>query len=307
MQKESFLVFLGLFIPSVFNGLLADLTPFIYAVMPITRGYLAPKNKPAAVRRKNIFFYVAALILIFTSLGVLITFLIGITGIDKLTDHWIFNFMLFRFFLGLGISLLGAFELKLPAAWYSTMVSKSGTSSLRSIFYMALTLPVVAFAYIVPMVAIVLMMVGSGGKAGPIVGLFGFSVGLVLPVIFPIILKPFATSKALLNEVKVLLGFFAFLISLKFFSSADVSLGWHILDRDMIIIIWMLLSFLVALYMLGLIRLPRDYSSNENRYGESYVTLPRLFIAILLLTFMVYLLPGIWGAPLHALHRFLPD
>ena len=157
------------------------------------------------------------------------------------------------------------------------------------------------------MVAIVLMMVGSGGKAGPIIGLFGFSVGLVLPLIFPVILKPFAASKVLLNEVKVLLGFFAFLISLRFFSSVDVSLGWRLLDRYMIIIIWMMLSALVALYMLGIIRLPRDYASTENRYGQEFVSIPRLFIAITLFTFVVYLLPGIWGAPLHGLDRFLPQ
>lgn len=306
MLQNTLVLFILLLVKSFAAGLLTVLTPFIYAIFPITAGILAPKNKPKPEGYRNSAAYVASLLLIFSGLGVLIATIIQLTGVDKVTGHWLFNFALFRLFVGLGLIFIGAFDIKLPASWANPTASKARAGSFSGIFYMALTLPIVSFSSMAPMVVLVLLFVGNLGFAGPIVSMFGFAAGLSMPIIFPGILQWFVSSKGLLNQVKVILGFISILIGLKFFSNADIALGWNLLDRDMFIIILLLMSSFVGTYMLGIIKLPKDYAPEQNIYGVEYVTIPRLFIAIILFTFVVYLLPGLWGAPLKGVSGFLP-
>ncbi|MCF8450628.1 MAG: hypothetical protein K9G49_12230 [Taibaiella sp.] len=306
MTKETAVVFLVLFIKSVATGILSVLTPFIYAILPVTTRYLSPKSKPRAEGLRNTLLYALCLILIFTSIGTIISSIVRITGLNTFTTHWIFNFILFRLFAGLGISFLGAFELKLPSKWANPTASKAKPGSFRGIFFMALTFPIVSFSTMLPIVALVLLIGGKDVAGGSIITMFGFALGLSLPIIFPGMLNVFVKSKSLLNQIKVLLGFFSIALGLKFFSYADIGLGWNILDRDMFIIILMLLSTTVGLYMIGAFKLPKDYAPDQNVYGIEFVSMFRLFIAIALFTFVIYLLPGIWGAPLHGVSNFLP-
>jgi len=231
---------------------------------------------------------------------------INITGLGKFTGHWLFNFIMFRLFVGLGLIFIGAFDIKLPAKWTDPTATKAKTDTPVGIFFMALTLPIVAFSSLMPMLVIVLLFTSDVGFGGPIVSLFGFAVGICAPILYPSLLKIFVSSKVFLNQIKVILGFISILIGMKFFSLADIALGWHILSRDMFIILVMLVCGIVGLYMIGFIRFPKDYSPHLNRYGEKYVSLATFFIAIALFTFVIYLIPGLFGAPLKGISGFLP-
>lgn len=306
MLKVSPDAFFILFIQSFTAGLLAVLTPFVYAILPITTAYLTPWGKPQKEGFRNVLLYALSLLIIFTLLGTLLSTIVATTGLSKVTTHWLFNFFVFRIFAGLGLSFLGAFQLKLPDSWANPTASKSQSGSFLGIFNMALTLPLVSFSSTGPLIVLVLILAVKTGVLGPLIGFFAFGLGLGLPFIFPKILGVFVKSKDLLNQVKVLLGFSALLFSLKFFSYADISLGWNVLGRDMFIVIWMILSLLVGSYMLGIIKLPLDPSSQINVYGQEYISIVRLFIAIGAFTVTIYLLPGLWGAPLHGVSGFLP-
>jgi thiol:disulfide interchange protein len=306
MPDSPVLAFLILFLKSAAIGVLTVLTPFIYAVFPITTGILAPRSKPRSEGLRNSLYYVLSLVIIFTTLGVLVELVVRLTGLDMLTDHWLFNFILFRLFVGLGLIFIGAFDIKLPASWADPTASKARADSFGGIFFMALTLPIVAFSSMAPMLVIVLLFTGGIEFGGPIVSLFAFAIGLSIPIMFPRLLQVFVSSKVFLNQVKVILGFISILIGLKFFSYADIALGWNLLDRDMFIILLMLLSTTVGVYMLGFMKLPKDYAPNRNMFGVEYVSIATLFVAVALFTFVVYLFPGLHGAPLHAISGFLP-
>jgi thiol:disulfide interchange protein DsbD len=299
-------IYLILLLKSLAVGVLTVLTPFIYAVSPITAGVLAPRSLPKEQGLKNRLIYVISVTGIFTLLGLIIAAIINITGLGKFTSHWLFNFILFRLFVGLGLIFIGAFDIKLPASWTDPTATKAKTDTPIGIFFMALTLPIVAFSSLMPMLVIVLLFTSDVGFGGPIVSLFGFAVGLCVPILYPKILKIFISSKVFLNQIKVILGFISILIGMKFFSYADIALGWNLLSRDMFIILTMLVCGIVGLYMLGFIRFPKDYAPNRNRYGEKYVSLATFFIAIVLFTFIIYLMPGLFGAPLKGIAGFLP-
>ena len=296
-----------LFIQSFIAGLLAVFTPFVYTILPLTVGYLAKGTLSKSEKRRNLIYYAFSIILIFTFVGVLVGLIVKYTGLLRYTDHWLFNLFFFRLFLILGISLLGVFSIKLPKSWVDSTAARAKSSNFSGIFFMAATLPFTSFASTAPIIVLVLVFTVKAGFIGPVLGLFGFGAGLALPFLFPGITNMFFSFKTLLNNVKVVLGFFSMLIALKFLSNADISLGWHLLDREIFIAILILMSVLMGLYMLGKIRLLNDYTPEKNVYGQEYVMLSRLFIAIFLFCFAVYLLPGMWGAPLHGVSGFLPN
>lgn len=306
MANETAAVFIGLFFKSMAGGFLTVLTPFIYAVLPLTVGYLSPKSKPRAEGFRNRLIYAGALILLFTLIGMLLTTIVHFTKLDKFFTHWLFYFFLCRLFFSLGLSFVGAFDLKLPPSWAKSTASKARAGSVVGIFFMAVTLPIFSFSSLAPMSVLIMALSVQVSLWGPVIGLLGFSVGLTLPFVFPGILQTLIASKSLLNQVKVLLGFFALILALKFLSNADVQIGWHIIDRDIFIITLMLLSTIMGIYMLGYIKLPKDYASTQNQFGIEFVPLSRLFIAIAAFSLVVYLLPGMWGAPLHSLAPLLP-
>jgi thiol:disulfide interchange protein len=295
-----------LFIQSLFAGLLAVFTPYIYTILPFTVGYLSMGAKSKRDKTINVLYYAFSLIIIFTSLGLLISTIIRTTGLERYTEHWLFNLFFFRVFLILGISFLGAFSFKLPSVWINSIAIRAGSGSFKGIFYMALTLPGASFSSTGPIIGLVLVLSGVS-VAGPVVGLLGFAAGLSLPFIFPGIIKVFASSRTLLNNIKVVLGFFSLLIAMNFLRKADISFGLHLLDRDLFIVIWILLAGFIGVYMLGKIKMLHDYETEYNIYRQEYISIFMLFIAIAVFTFALYLLPGLWGAPLHAVNGFLPQ
>lgn len=298
---------LSIFFEAMLLGILAVFTPYMYAILPLTLSYLSIISKDRGHVFKNTFFYAISLVSIFLALGVILSVIISTTRFYQLADHWVFNLIFCRIFFMLGLSFLGAFEISLPVKWAHKINAKAGLDSFREIFFMALSLPVVTISSTGPIAGLVLLFAGKGGFLGPISGMLGFSLGFVLPFIFPAIISFISKSITWLNHVKVLLGFLSLLICLKFLSNADISLGWNLIDNDTFIVLVMGLSAMMGLYMLGFVRLTNDYLHIQNIYGQDYISISRLLLAIAFFTFAIYLLPGLWGAPLHKIQIFLPQ
>jgi MFS family permease len=297
---------LWLVVKSFTAGLLAVFTPYMYTIHPFTIGYLT-RNVPTETGKfGKTLIYAAALIIIFSLLGTIATTIIALTGVDKFTDHWLFNLFFFRIFLLLGISFLGAFAFKLPASWINALANKATKNNVKGIFIMAATLPAASFSSTFPIVGLVLLMAGKVPVVGPVIGLFFFGAGLACPFVFPKVMRTFANSKSLLNNIKVIMGFVSLMIALKFMSKADIDLELGLISRDMFIEIWLGLWIIMGIYMLGFVKMDHDTENEKNVYGQDYTRLSRLFIAMGAFIFAVYLLPGIWGAPLHGVSGFLP-
>lgn len=301
---------LWLFLMAFAGGIAAVLTPCVYAMIPITVSFFTKRSKTRVEGIRNASWYSLSIILIFTILGVLISVLFGANALNNLSTNWIANLFFFVVFIIFGISFLGAFEISLPTSWTSKTDAKAGIGSFGGIFFMALTLVIVSFSCTGPIIGPLLVLAGQGGIAGPALGMFGFSVGLALPfalfAIFPGMLNKMATSGGWLNQVKVVLGFLELMLALKFLSNADLAMGWRLLDREIFIAIWIVLAVLLGFYLLGKLKLSHDDASPKNVYGQEFVSISRLFLAIVSFTFAVYLLPGMWGAPLNGMSQFLP-
>jgi len=300
----------GLFLAAFIGGLLAVLTPCVYSMIPITVSFFTKRSKTRQEGIRNALYYSLSLIIIFTLLGVLVSAVFGSAALNTLSTNWIANLFFFAVFVVFGISFLGAFEITLPSSWTSKTDSKAGVGSFSGIFFMALTLAIVSFSCTGPIVGPLLVAAGQGGIAGPAVGMFGFSVGLALPfalfAVFPGMLNKMASSGGWLNQVKVVLGFIELMLALKFLSNADLSQGWRLLDREVFVALWVVLAALIGFYLLGKIKLSHDDKPVENVYGQQYVSIFKLFLSIGAFTFAIYLLPGMWGAPLNAVSAFVP-
>ena len=292
-EKKSLL---WLFFAAFTGGVLAVLTPCVYSMIPITVSFFTKRSKTRAEGIRNALWYSLSIIIIFTLLGVLISLFFGANALNNLSTNWIANLFFFAVFVIFGISFLGAFEITLPSSWTSKTDSKAGLSSFGGIFFMALTLVIVSFSCTGPIVGPLLVLAGSGGIAGPALGMFGFSVGLALPfalfAVFPGMLNKMAQSGGWLNQVKVVLGFIELMLALKFLSNADLAQGWRLLDREIFIAVWIVLSVLLGFYLLGKLKLSHDDAPAKNIYGQEYVSIFKLFLAIASFTFAVYLLPG---------------
>jgi len=301
---------LWLFFAALLGGLLAVLTPCVYSMIPITVSFFTKRSKSRAEGIRNAVYYSLSIIIIFTVLGVLISALFGADALNALSANWIANLFFFAVFIIFGISFLGAFEITLPSSWTSKTDSKAGMGSFGGIFFMALTLVIVSFSCTGPIVGPLLVLAGKGGVVGPAVGMFGFSIGLALPfalfAIFPGMLNKMATGGGWMNQVKVTLGFIELMLAMKFLSNADLAQGWRLLDREIFIAIWIVLSIMLGVYLLGKLKLSHDDAPPKNLYGQEYVGLVRLFLAMTMFTFAVYLVPGMWGAPLNGMSAFIP-
>lgn len=299
-----------LFFMALGGGFAAVITPCVYSMIPITVSFFTKRSKTRAEGIRNAIWYSLSIILIFTILGVLISVMFGANALNNLSTNWIANLFFFIVFVIFGISFLGAFEITLPASWTSKTDSKASLSSFSGIFFMALTLVIVSFSCTGPIVGPLLVIAGQGGVAGPMLGMFGFSIGLALPfalfAVFPGLLNKMATSGGWLNQVKVVLGFLELMLALKFLSNADLAQGWRLLDREIFIAIWIVLSVMLGFYLLGKLKLSHDDASPKNIYGQEYVSIFKLFLAITCFSFAVYLLPGMWGAPLNGMSQFVP-
>ena len=306
ISTEENQAWLLIFILGFGGGLLALLTPCVWPIIPMTVSFFLKRSKTN--RKKAIadaVTYGLAIIVIYLALGLLITGIFGASALNDLSTNAFFNLLFFALLLLFAISFFGAFELTLPASWTNKMDSKAeSTTGLISIFFMAFTLVLVSFSCTGPIIGTLLVKAASSGSiAGPAVGMFGFALALALPfalfALFPSWLNNLPKSGGWLNSVKVVLGFLELALALKFLSVADLAYGWGILDREVFLVLWIVIFALLGLYLLGKLKLRHDSDLK-------YVSVPRLFLAIISLSFAVYMVPGLWGAPLKAISAFSP-
>lgn len=299
-----------LFLTGLGNGLLSVITPCVFAMLPMTVSFFLKRSKDRKTGIKIALQYSVSIILIFTLIGGLFSIFFGPDALHAFSTNWIVNMAFFAIFLIFGISFLGAFEINLPSSWATKLDTKANTRNFMGIFFMALTLVVVSFSCTVPFIGNLVVSLQSGGKMAPLMGFLGFGVGLALPfslfAIFPSLLNELGKSGGWLNAVKVTFGFIELALAMKFLSNADLTMGWRLLDREIFIAIWATLSFVLGLYLLGVIRFSHDSEMPKNDWGLPYLKVPRLFFALSAIIFAIYLIPGMWGAPLRGMGAFVP-
>jgi len=297
---------LWIFILGFGGGFLALLTPCVWPVIPMTVSFFLKRSKTN--RRKAIAdasTYGLAIIVIYLLLGLLITAIFGASALNDLSTNAVFNLLFFALLILFAVSFFGAFELVLPASWTNKMDRKAeSTTGMISIFFMAFTLVLVSFSCTGPIIGTLLVeAAGMGSMTGPAIGMAGFALALAIPfalfALFPSWLQNLPKSGGWLNSVKVVLGFLELALALKFLSVADLAYGWHILDREVFLVLWIVIFALLGFYLLGKIQFAHD--SDLKR-----VSVPRIFLAILSFAFAVYMVPGLWGAPLKAISAFSP-
>ncbi|GAA4025907.1 hypothetical protein GCM10022409_07390 [Hymenobacter glaciei] len=284
-------------------GLAALITPCVFPMVPMTVSLFTSGNDS---RQRGIFkalVYGASIIGIYVLMGVLVSVLLGEDGPNLIATHWLPNLIFFVVFVVFGLSFLGLFEITLPHQIVNSVDAQADKGGWAGIFFMALTLVVVSFSCTAPIVGSILSMAARGERIQPIVGMLGFSLAFALPftlfAIFPSWLKSLPRSGGWLNTVKVVLGFIELMLALKFLSTADLAYHWHLLNRDVYIVLWIVLSALLGFYLLGKYRLSHDSPIDHLSVG-------RLLMAVLALAFTVYLVPGLFGAPLPLLAGYLP-
>ena len=299
-----------IFIAGFAGGLLALITPCVFSMIPVTVSFFIKRSKTKAEGIKNAISYSASIIVIFTLLGFLVTVIFGPTALNNLATNWIANLIFFLVFLIFGISFLGAFNIELPSSWGNRADSKASTGSFFGIFFMALTLVVISFSCTGPIIGNLLVIAARGSYWGPLVGMFAFSVALALPfaffAFFPGKLNMLGKSGGWLNAVKVTLGFLELALALKFLSNADLSKNWRLLDREVFLSLWIVIFILLGIYLLGKLKFHHDDELPKNDFDIPYLSVTRLFFAIASFSFAVYMIPGMWGAPLKGISAFLP-
>jgi len=292
-----------IFIMGFVGGLLAFLTPCVFPMVPMTVSLFIKKERKIGIRDALI--YGLSIIVIYVGLGLTITGVFGESALYNLSTNAIFNTLFFLIFMVFAVSFFGAFELTLPSSWVNKMDQKvDKTSGLISVFFMAFTLVLVSFSCTAMIIGTLLVeSVHSGSVLGPFMGMLGFSVALALPftlfAIFPSLLKSMPKSGGWLNTIKVVLGFVELALALKFLSMADLAAGWELLPRHIFLSIWIVIMVLLGLYILGKLKFVHDSDLK-------YISIPRLLFAIASFSFALYLLPGMWGAPLKPLSGYLP-
>lgn len=287
------------------GGLLALLTPCVWPMIPMTVSFFLKRTKDRKKSIRDAIVYGIAIIVIYVILGLIITAIFGASALNNLATNAIFNIIFFALLVLFAVSFFGAFELTLPASWTTKLDSKADTTTgILSISFMAFTLVLVSFSCTGPIIGTLLVQAASMGEiAGPAIGMLGFAVALSIPfslfAIFPSMLKSMPKSGGWLNSVKVVLGFLELALALKFLSVADLAYGWRILDREVFVTLWIIIFTLLGFYLLGKIKFSHDSD-------VKYVSVPRLFMAIISLSFAIYMIPGLWGAPLKAISAFTP-
>ena len=287
------------------GGLLALLTPCVWPMIPMTVSFFLKKSKSRSRAITDAVTYGLSIIVIYLTLGLAITGICGASTLNELATNAWFNMAFFLLLVIFGISFLGGFDIKLPSRWSNTVDSKAeSTSGLVSIFFMAFTLALVSFSCTGPIIGTLLVEAATQGNfVGPAIGMGGFALALALPftlfALFPSWLKEMPRSGGWLNSVKVVLGFLELALSLKFLSVADLAYGWGILDREVFVSLWVVIFALLGVYLLGKIRFSHD-SPLET------VSLPRFFLSLASFSFAIYLIPGLWGAPLKGVSAVVP-
>lgn len=294
-----------IFLWGFLGGLAALITPCVWPLIPMTVSFFLKKNKTKAKSIKDAAIYGISIIVIYLVLGLAITLIFGAGKLNELATDPIFNMIFFALLVVFGISFLGAFDIKLPSKWSNSIDNKvESTTGFISIFFMAFTLALVSFSCTGPLIGTLLVEAASiGDISGPAIGMTGFAIALAIPftlfAIFPSWLKEMPKSGGWLNSVKVVLGFLELALALKFLSVADLCAGWGILDREVFLVLWIVIFAMLGFYLLGKIKFSHDSDL-------PYVSVPRLFMAIVSFAFVVYLIPGLWGAPLKSVSAFVP-
>ena len=294
---------LALFIITFFSGFAALLTPCVFPMIPMTVSFFTKQSKDRAKGIKNAIFYGVSIIVIYVGLGTIITALFGADALNELSTSLTFNIVFFVLLLVFAASFLGAFELVLPNSWANKIDRQADRGGLVGIFFMALALAIVSFSCTGPIVGTILVEAASKGGLAPIIGMLGFSSALALPfmlfALFPGWLNSLPRSGGWLNTVKVSLGFLELAFAFKFLSNADLVMQWHFLERETFLAIWIAVFLAWGMYLLGKIRLPHDGP-------QDFISVGRLFMALVVLSFTFYLVPGLWGAPLKIISGFPP-
>ncbi|MHC5354022.1 protein-disulfide reductase DsbD family protein [Myroides sp. LJL115] len=298
-QKGLFTIFFFSFL----SGFAALLTPCVFPMIPMTVSFFTKQSKTRAKGIKNAIFYGLSIIFIYVILGTIVTAVFGADSLNELSTSVTFNIVFFIILIVFASSFLGAFEIMLPNSWANKVDSQADRGGLIGILFMALALAIVSFSCTGPIVGTLLVEAASKGGIAPIVGMFGFSLALALPfmlfAMFPGWLNSMPRSGGWLNTVKVSLGFLELALAFKFLSNADLVLQTHYLEREIFLAIWIAIFGLWGLYLLGKIRLPHDSPTDSISVG-------RLFMAILVSVFTIYMIPGLWGAPLKLISGFPP-
>lgn len=289
------------------GGLLALVTPCVWPIIPMTVSFFLKRNSDRAKGIRDALTYGASIVVIYVLLGLVITSLFGASALNDLSTDAFFNIAFFLMLVLFGASFLGGFEIQLPTSWGNAIDAKaSNTTGLLSIFLMAFTLALVSFSCTGPIIGFLLVEVSTsgGGQLAPTVGMLGFAVALALPftlfALFPALLKKTTRGGSWMNKVKVTLGFVELAFALKFFSVADLAYGWHLLDREVFLALWIALFALLALYLFGFVKFPHDDAD------ERGTSVPAFFVGIASLAFAIYMVPGLWGAPVKAVSAFAP-
>lgn len=296
---------LFIFFAGFLGGLIALLTPCVWPMIPMTVSFFLKRTKDRKKAIRDAVTYGLSIIVIYLVMGLLITGIFGASALNDLSTNAVFNILFFLLLVVFAVSFLGAFELVLPASWTSKLDSKAdSTTGVLSIFFMSFTLVLVSFSCTGPIIGTLLVQAATMGTAvGPAIGMFGFALALSIPfsvfAIFPNMLQSMPKSGGWLNSVKVVLGFLELALALKFLSVADLAYGWRLLDREVFIVLWIVIFSLLGCYLLGKIKFSHDSELK-------YVSVPRLFMAIISFAFAIYMVPGLWGAPLKAISAFAP-
>lgn len=299
-----------IFVMGLLGGLLAIFTPCVWPIIPMTvsffikRGGAAKGTTNAQVVRDAIL-YGLSIVIIYVGLGLLVTLIFGASALNALSTNAVVNIIFFLILVLFAASFFGAFEITLPSSWSTALNSKSSnTTGFLSILLMAFTLVIVSFSCTGPIIGTLLVEAAGKSILAPAMGMLGFALALALPfslfAMFPSVLKKLPKSGGWMNTFKVTLAFLELALALKFLSVADLAYGWHILDREVFVSLWIVIFSLLGCYLLGLISFPHDDEDHRK------TSVPRLFLAIISLSFAMYMVPGLWGAPLRAISAFAP-
>ena len=293
-----------IFFLAFLSGFAALLTPCVFPMIPMTLSFFTKQSKTRAAGIRNAIIYGVSIIVIYVLLGILVSLIFGADALNALSTNVWFNIIFFVLLIVFAFSFLGAFEIMLPNSWANKVDSQADRGGLIGIFFMALALAIVSFSCTGPIVGTLLVQAAAGGsQIGPIIGMFGFSLAIALPfglfAAFPGWMNSLPKSGGWLNTVKVVLGFLELALAFKFLSNADLVLQMHWLEREVFLAIWIAIFGALALYLFGKIKLPHDSPL-------THISVGRLSLGLLVLAFTVYMIPGLWGAPLNLISAFPP-
>lgn len=297
------------------GGLIALFTPCVWPIIPMTVSFFLKRSKNDKKKGiRDAITYGISIVIIYVSLGLIITLIFGASALNSLSTNAIFNIFFFLMLVVFGASFLGGFEITLPSTWSNAVDNKASSSAgFLSIFLMAFTLSLVSFSCTGPIIGFLLVEMATANIIGPTVGMLGFAIALALPftffALFPTLLKSVPKSGNWMNVIKVTLGFIELAFALKFFSVADLAYGWHLMDREVFLCLWIILFALLGAYLIGWIRFPHDedvYDEEGNVVVNPRTSIPRFFMALISFSFALYMVPGLWGAPCKAVSAFAP-